>query len=403
MSDTSTLLQATTCVCGFSALAIWCGVRLLGFNREAGYAWAWANVLFGLGSLLTVTRGPWPNLWMYMAADSLEVLGFAWLHAGLLRFLGASWPRREYALVIGFTLTGVLCAYLLGQPVLRLAFYCAGAAWLLGRSAWTTYTGLREEFGVTPSVIVAAPMALASLLQLLRGSGGILNGATFGDGLLPTPFNVVLVWAALSIALMLNFAVAGFAGARQMAFIRELTLRDALTGVMNRRAMEKLLRRELADWRRRAEPFSLVYFDLDRFKVLNDKYGHAAGDQALRHVVTAMDSACREGDTLARLGGEEFCVLLPHTGLEGARLMAERMRSKLEAAPFAWDKDVLTVTASFGVAAAASTDDTVAEILRRADEAMYEAKRSGRNCVIAAPLLDEVETESKLEPAALQA
>ena len=403
MSDPSTLLQATACVCGFSALAIWCGVRVLGFNREAGHAWAWGNVLFGLGSLLTVTRGPWPNLGAYVAADTLEVLGFACLHAGLLRFMGAPWPWREHVLVIGMTIAGALCGYLLGQPVLRLVFYCAGAGWLLGRAAWTTYTGLREEFGVSPASIVAAPMALASLLQVLRGSGGVLNGATFGDSLLPTPFNLVLVWAALSIALMLNFAVAGFAGARQMALIRELTLRDALTGVMNRRAMEKLLRRELANWRRRAVPFAVVYFDLDRFKVLNDRYGHAAGDQALRHVVTVIDAACREGDTLARLGGEEFGVLLPHTGLEGACLMAERMRSKLEAAPFTWEKDVLTVTASFGVATAVSTDDTVAEILRRADEAMYEAKRSGRNCVIAAAVPAEAEAESQPEPAALQA
>jgi diguanylate cyclase (GGDEF)-like protein len=395
MSDPSTLLQATTCVCGVSALAIWSGVRFLGFNREAGRHWAWANLLFGVGSLLTVLRGQWPNPALYAVADSCELMGFACLHAGLRRFLGDPWPVREHAWVVGLSVLGVLAAYLAGMPVLRLSIYCSAAAWLLARAAFTTYRGLREEFGAGPSAVVTAPVAIASLLQVLRGFGGLVgDGGAFANPLAPTPFNVMLMWAAFSIVLLLNFAVAGFAGARQMARIRELTLRDSLTDVMNRRALETLLRRELANWRRRGVPLAVVYLDLDHFKALNDRYGHAAGDAALRHVSAVIGEACREGDTLARIGGEEFCVLLPHTEMEGACLMAERMRSKLEATPFSWENNTLTVTASFGVATALMPDDDSTAILHRADEAMYQAKRSGRNSVFAAPALGALEPEA---------
>lgn len=400
MSDPSTLLQTTACLCGVSALAIWTGTRTLGFSRKAGHDWALANLLFAVGSLLTLLRERWPEPVLFPLADGLELMGFALLHAGLLRFLGVAPPRREHIGLLAASVVGISAAYAADMPVLRLSIYCSAAAWLLGRAATATYHGLRAEFGAPAAWALTAPMAWASALQLARGIGGLMDGgAVLANALRPEPFNVVLMWAAFVIALLLNFSIAGFAAARQLAHIRELTLRDALTGALNRRALEKLLQREMAVWRRQGGTFALVYFDLDGFKALNDLHGHAVGDRVLTHVSQVIDAACREGDVLARIGGEEFCVLLPSTVLEGACLMAERMRKLLESTPLLWEKQAFCVTASFGVAVPGAVQEGTEQILRRADAAMYEAKRNGRNCVVASPVADSIAAgEASNEP-----
>jgi len=383
-NDPSTILIATTSVCGLSALAFWCGVRALGFSRAAGRDWASANLLFGLGSALTVLRASWPHSLLYGAADTFELLGLACLHAGFLRFMGRSWPLREHVGLVGAGVLGIFAAYALGMPVLRLAIYCGVAAWLLGRTAWVAYRGLPTEFGAAAAAVVTAPIALASSLEALRGLSGLFIGADAANALEPTLFNALLLWAAFAIALMLNFAIAGFAGARQVAQIRALTLKDTLTGTLNRGALERLLHRELRARRRHGMALSLVYIDLDHFKALNDRFGHAAGDAALCHAASVLVGSCRDGDSVARVGGEEFCVLLPFTELDGACLMAQRMRGTLEATPLVLDQQTLVLTASFGVACSDSVDETGADLLQRADKAMYEAKQSGRNNVCAA-------------------
>ncbi len=389
INDPSTLLLATACVCGVSALAFWCGVRALGFSRAAGLDWASANLLFGLGSALTVVRAGWPHPLLYGLADAFELLGLACLHAGFSRFMGRSWPLREHVVMVGAGVVGVFAAYLLAMPLARLAIYCSVAAWLLARTAWLAYRGLPKEFGATAAAVVTAPIALASALQVLRGLVGLLIGNEVTSALEPIRFNTLLLWAAFAIALMLNFAIAGFAGARQVAQIRALTLKDPLTGTLNRSAFERLLNRELRAKHRHGLALSVVYLDLDLFKALNDRLGHAAGDIALRHAASVLASSCRDGDSVARVGGEEFCVLLPFTGLDGACLMAQRMRGKLETTPLTLDKQSAVLTASFGVACSESDGETGADLLQRADKAMYEAKRSGRNCVCAAPSLGQ--------------
>ena len=125
-------------------------------------------------------------------------------------------------------------------------------------------------------------------------------------------------------------------------------------------------------------------FDLDHFKALNDRLGHAAGDAALQHAAKTVMSSSREGDTTARVGGEEFCVVLPYTDAVGAALMAERMRATLESSSFAWGGEAVRLTGSFGVATAEPADSTPAPLLARADHAMYAAKSSGRNCIATA-------------------
>jgi len=157
---------------------------------------------------------------------------------------------------------------------------------------------------------------------------------------------------------------------------------DALTGAWNRSRFEEAARNEMARLQRYRHPVSLIFFDLDHFKQVNDTHGHAVGDRVLVQVVAAARTACRATDSIARWGGEEFVVLTPSTALEGASALAERLRQAIAALHI---PPLESVTASLGVADCGPSD-TLETWLARADEAAYRAKRGGRNRVeVAAP------------------
>jgi diguanylate cyclase (GGDEF)-like protein len=149
---------------------------------------------------------------------------------------------------------------------------------------------------------------------------------------------------------------------------------DALTGLANRRAFEEVLAAEISRAQRFEHPLAIVLLDLDRFKEINDSFGHAAGDVMLRAVSHLLTSLARQGDTVARWGGEEFVAVLPETDLPGARRFAERLRRTIEAHPV----EEMRTSASCGVATMLP-DDTVEALLGAADQALYRAKANGRN------------------------
>jgi diguanylate cyclase (GGDEF)-like protein len=150
---------------------------------------------------------------------------------------------------------------------------------------------------------------------------------------------------------------------------------DPLTSLLNRRGLDgELNRMDVRDG-------AMVYADLDRFKTLNDKLGHPAGDAALMHFARIIREQIRSGDAAARIGGEEFAVWLPGTGLDLGARIAERIRLKLGTTPWDWRGQAWPLSASFGVAACPETAATVGELLGQADAALYVAKNSGRNRV----------------------
>jgi len=161
--------------------------------------------------------------------------------------------------------------------------------------------------------------------------------------------------------------------------IEQLSRRDSLTGLTNRRWLDEVLRLEVERSKRYGAPLSLIMADLDHFKAVNDSFGHAAGDQVLKAAAEALQGAARMTDVVGRYGGEEFLVLLPNTGLEQALVLAERMRAGLRQMPVTFRPE--PVTGSFGVTQWVH-GDTVASLADRADEALYEAKREGRDRVV---------------------
>ncbi|MDN5326159.1 MAG: hypothetical protein PWP41_855 [Moorella sp. (in: firmicutes)] len=158
-----------------------------------------------------------------------------------------------------------------------------------------------------------------------------------------------------------------------------LSITDPLTGAYNRRYFLEMLAREIERARRTGLPLALIMFDLDHFKDINDRFGHAAGDLVLKSLVAAFKERLRKTDCLARWGGEEFVILLPDTAAEGAASLAEELRRRLGQMEI---PGVGQVTASFGVTGYCP-EDTVDTITQRVDKMLYRAKKNGRNCVCA--------------------
>ncbi|MBU0514196.1 MAG: GGDEF domain-containing protein [Proteobacteria bacterium] len=170
---------------------------------------------------------------------------------------------------------------------------------------------------------------------------------------------------------------------------------DALTGLSNRRAFDREIEREFSRAKRYGNQFGLIFGDLDEFKRINDAYGHQIGDTTLKEVARLIRHIVREMDFTARYGGEELVIIVPGTSLDGARRLAERLRLAIAGTDFAVNgEDFYSLTISLGVAVVSPEDTSPADVIRRADQALYLSKRRGKNriCTEADLASDQYET-----------
>jgi diguanylate cyclase (GGDEF)-like protein len=183
------------------------------------------------------------------------------------------------------------------------------------------------------------------------------------------------------LATFAHVAAGAISNARLYAQMAELARTDALTGIANRRAFDERLATEAARAERYRRAFAVLAVDVDHFKRINDTYGHQAGDEALKFLAALLRDRGRAGiDVAARVGGEEFALLLPETGTDGARDMGERVRTAVEHSPIHLGEGIdVGVTVSVGVSCYPDHADSADTLMRNADEALYTAKRLGRN------------------------
>jgi diguanylate cyclase (GGDEF)-like protein len=165
--------------------------------------------------------------------------------------------------------------------------------------------------------------------------------------------------------------------------IYRLTIVDGLTQIHNKRYLYEALEREFIRSRRHNRHIAVLMFDIDHFKRINDLHGHLAGDYVLKELARLVQSRIRRDEVFARYGGEEFCIILPETMLEGAVELGERLRQQAEEHTFVFQQDRIKATISVGCAVLSEQDRNAAELLKRADEKLYEAKNAGRNRVCA--------------------
>jgi two-component system cell cycle response regulator len=180
---------------------------------------------------------------------------------------------------------------------------------------------------------------------------------------------------------ILKFLSGADAEAKYHEEIYRMTIVDGLTQIHNKRALFEALEKELMRARRYERDLSLLMFDIDFFKRINDQYGHLAGDHVLRELARIVQERIRREEVFARYGGEEFVILLPETPLPGAAALAESLRARVANHSFVFQGERIPVTVSIGTALLNENDKVAADLIQRADEKLYEAKRGGRNRV----------------------
>jgi len=164
--------------------------------------------------------------------------------------------------------------------------------------------------------------------------------------------------------------------------LAKLSMTDRLTGLLNRGTWENLVDAEYERFRRYGQATSLVMFDIDHFKPVNDTYGHLSGDEVIRHTADVTRNNIRQSDSAGRYGGEEFGIILPETDAESARIICERIREAIENSTVSTTAGDIRYTVSMGIAQLTETPENYMQWMQKADEALYKAKESGRNKVV---------------------
>lgn len=164
--------------------------------------------------------------------------------------------------------------------------------------------------------------------------------------------------------------------------LAKLSMTDRLTGLLNRGTWENLVDAEYERFRRYGQATSLVMFDIDHFKPVNDTYGHLAGDEVIRHTAEVTRNNIRQSDSAGRYGGEEFGIILPETDAESARVICERIREAIENSTVSTTAGDIRYTVSMGIAQLTEAPENYMQWMQKADEALYKAKESGRNKVV---------------------
>lgn len=380
-----TLLLAT----GFVGLVV-AGTMLSLRSRHGdapGYvAWLGGVGLHGIGLLVLGATDVWlPH--GFVAPGNLAVAVAALFYVRAIgRLRGGATPMRALvALTLAVAIATVVFTFVTPSTAGRLG--ALGLQYLAAQSVLIVLLarGLRTEPGRAYRVLFAL-VVVATLAMLGRSVWFATNpAAQVGDA-------VGFLTIAVNLAF---FATAGLAylGVLEDRQRRALTAayaalerashHDALTGLAHRGTFDAALDRELERVARYPQPLSLLLVDLDRFKGVNDAHGHDVGDAVLRATADALRGVGRRGDVVARVGGEEFAVVLPATAGTQALALAERLRSAVAATRVAGGEGVVAVTASIGVAERRDGDDRDA-LYHRADAALYAAKRAGRDRVVVA-------------------
>lgn len=344
-----------------------------------------ANLLFAGTVALLVQRTAAPSYVHYQGVEWLVFMGLATFHSGIIRLvrLGEmpTLARRISPILIAMVVTLQVAPDGSSYMVRALVFSLTVAA-LSFNCFWDCLRGMRnDQFSATVRWAVSGPFLLATVAMLARAALVLIEGPPAADAsFVQVPHFTPFLWMLTVIVMSMNITMAGLTAGRLVKRFRSLAEQDHLTGCLNRAALEERFAIEFERARRTSEPVACVFFDLDHFKSINDRYGHEVGDHALCHAVKVAQVQLRSVDALGRFGGEEFMVLMPDTHLTHAREVANRIRVALEETPLHVQGMTITLSASFG-AAVLGPSESIAGVLRRADAAMYQAKRNGRNRV----------------------
>ncbi len=385
MKDIQTALVLIALQQGLCAFSWWVGGWWLGLSKRVSAHWMVAALATAAGLSLILQRGVWPPFLTLVVANLGIMFGVLLMRRGMQIFLRIRVTDREHSCAFGLGALLLLGFVTVadGHSTVAVVGAQVPIAWTLLRAAWESHRALKREGALATARVVATPLALLGMVFVVRAIAGVIAPDVAARPLHePNAFNGVVVLAFMLVGLMVNLVLALMVVGRLVTRLQQLSERDALTGLLNRRALAPLLQREVGRLRRYGETYALLMIDIDHFKNINDSHGHAAGDAALVKLADVLREAAREVDHIVRLGGEEFCILLPHSELDGAMHLACRVHAAVRDAD--WREFDRSVTISVGVAVAQSPDETPQAVLARADQALYRAKNAGRDQVVLA-------------------
>lgn len=259
----------------------------------------------------------------------------------------------------------VLLSLLIGAVVFTFDLYFP-----LGVAGAVPYVALVLVGLITQQPRVIIVLAVAASIMTVAGyffspSGNI--------------YSVVLINRGLALFVIWTTAIVSYIHLKMLAKLEPLATTDQLTRLYNRHFFTSELVKQINIWRRHQQSLSIIILDIDYFKKVNDSYGHLAGDYALKSLAKICKSQLRDIDTLARIGGEEFAVLLPATSVNGGMQIAERIRKQVEDYEFEFEGNTFNMTVSLGVAELTDESWSITEFIGAADDMLYKAKHAGRN------------------------
>ncbi|QDO99142.1 GGDEF domain-containing protein [Ferrovibrio terrae] len=377
--DTPTVAFVTVlvvCLQGGILTALWLIHRDM---RGIGF-WAVGALVVALGVLGAFLRSDSLPSAALAAANIAIVTGLTITWWGVDAFFGR---RPGYGLglaILAITATGVVYFIVTENSRARIIFLLGIFVLMAGLRL---YSLLREVTPGTRFSQFLTSMALgAQAIYYLVLATTVFSLPPVEKPLAQVPFFGWLFLIPMLLSIVVVFGIVLLVNQTIATRLKESARRDALTEALTRRAMEEMAEHELARSRRHDLPLSLLLLDIDHFKLVNDQYGHAAGDAALRQFASAVRGCLRREDVFGRLGGEEFCALLPSTAVGGAAQLAERIRQSVANLAVEAGGNRLSLKVSIGVASLGDHAGSWDELVNQADRAMYAAKRAGRNRVI---------------------
>ena len=384
MSNAGLLLTVVILQQGFLG-AMWMAAATIGLARSS--AWHWGAAAAGMAACLAgvALRGdvsPWLGFWL---ANSAGVAAMLAMRRGVQLFCKQTPNDREHAGVFVAATACLALAVALPLQEHWLVFITAMAlAWPLLGAGVDLSTRLRFEFGKLTAAFLALPMWLVGGAFALRAMLAPVATEDVRPIDQPSGFNAGFGITIMVAMLVLHCSLAAMVVLRLVRQLRHLSDHDVLTGVLNRRGFEDKLKLEGERLRRYGTPFAVLSIDIDHFKRVNDRFGHGVGDEVLTRVATTLSMGLRDVDRIGRMGGEEFCVLLPHSDEAGAAGAAQRLRERVrELCAVAAEpaQPAQPITVSIGVALASDPAEPQPDLMRRLDRALYRAKDCGRDRV----------------------
>ena len=320
------------------------------------------------------------------AGNIAQVLAILALQRGIWRYIGHPVPWRAHALGLVLVLAASWIGLDPAAGALRVGVNSAVLAWLCLAMAWDLHRHARDTLGFRWPLMLALPLLLGAFGFGQRGLRALLDPASVAAQMTTdSALNIGSALSYVAIALAFHAVLMTLVVARLIAELQHRSRYDGLTGMLNRRSTEEALAAQLQRSRRNGEPFVVMMLDMDHFKAINDRLGHAVGDLALKHAAALLGAALREVDRLGRFGGEEFLALLPGINLVEAHVVAERLRTELAATPLVHAGAQVPMSVSIGLAAWNGPGEDLSRLLVRADAALYRAKERGRDRVELAP------------------